>query len=1198
MFGEIFRFDLRYQRRGGMFWLALLLFGGFGFLIGSSDAAALGGSVGNVYRNAPFVVVSFLNAFTLYATFVSAAFMASPVLRDFELNTTELFFTTPIRKFDYLFGRFAAGVVISLAIILFVALGMFAGMLMPWVEADRLGPHSLLPYAYGFAVFVVPNLVLTGAFFVLLGLITRGLLGVYLGLLVFLVLSGIGAALAGEFDYEWLGSLVDPFGGQALELGTRYWSAAERNALLPALTGALLANRLLWLAIAGVLLATIHATFKPQRDGTAKPWFRRRAVALADSAPARVRTSTLTLPPATRRFDLRTNLLRLWKQMRLDASGVLRSTPFIVMLAIALLLFVLSAWLTGRVFGTLTYPVTSLMSALVSATFSLLLFIVVTLFAGELVWKERGARLAEVFDATPTPDWVPLLAKVGALVFVVLAFFAVGGLAAVGFQLATGYYDLQPLLYAQRLLLDALPFVMFGVLALFLQVLVNDKFIGYLFIVVVLIAKVALGPLGFEHKLYNFPTAPPTSYSDMNGFGHFLAGHLWFRAYWGFATLAMLILAAVLWVRGVAGSFPERRAAARVKLQGRLGKALLACGFAFVALGAFIFYNTNVLNDYVSAKAELDRRADFERKYRQYRDLPQPRLTAVKADVDIYPGQRRVDIRTDYTLVNRDKKPIRDLHLMLGSEAELVSLEMPPHESVVDDQELGYRIERLATPLAPGADLQLKFQLRMEPKGFANDRGNVLVVGNGTFFDSLTVFPRLGYDERAQIDDRNERRKRGLGKVERMPALEDEAARANHYLIPHADWIDFEATVSTSADQVALAPGYLEKEWTEGGRRYFHYTMDAPIMPFFAFLSGRWAVKRDRWKDVAIEIYHHPAHAWNVDRMIQGVKLSLDYFTENFSPYQHRQVRIFEFPRFRGSFAQAFANTIPVSEASGFIADLRDPEKIDWVLYGMAHEVAHQWWAHQVIGAAMQGSTLLSESLAQYSALMVMEKQYGRAKMRRFLRHELDAYLQSRAIERVREEPLMRVENQPYMHYNKGSLVFYRLREEIGEAALNRALANLLRDHAFKPAPYPDANDLLAYIRAETPVEKQGLLKDLFETITFYDNRVLEAKAHKRADGKYEVELELSASKLRADGTGKESDAPLDDWIEIAVFSRPKSGKEAEEKVLHLEKPHVTQQRRTVKLVVDSEPYEAGFDPYNKLIDRIPADNRKRITLQ
>ena len=185
-----------------------------------------------------------------------------------------------------------------------------------------------------------------------------------------------------------------------------------------------------------------------------------------------------------------------------------------------------------------------------------------------------------------------------------------------------------------------------------------------------------------------------------------------------------------------------------------------------------------------------------------------------------------------------------------------------------------------------------------------------------------------------------------------MPSINDTAARGNHYLTGESDWIDFETIVSTSADQIALAPGYLQREWTDGGRRYFHYKMDAPILGFVAWLSADWEVARDRWNDVAIEIYRHRAHPYNVDRMIDAVKKSFDCLTGEFSPYQHRPVRIVEFPRY-ARFAQSLPNTIPFSESIGFIAKLDedDEEAIDYVFYVTAHEVAHQWWAHQVIGS-------------------------------------------------------------------------------------------------------------------------------------------------------------------------------------------------------------------------------------------------------
>src|SRR5690606_27529076 len=177
------------------------------------------------------------------------------------------------------------------------------------------------------------------------------------------------------------------------------------------------------------------------------------------------------------------------------------------------------------------------------------------------------------------------------------------------------------------------------------------------------------------------------------------------------------------------------------------------------------------------------------------------------------------------------------------------------------------------------------------------------------------------------------------------------------------------------------------------------------------------------------------------------------------------------------------------------------------------------------------------------------------------------------------------VENQQYIHYRKGSLVFYRLREEIGEDALNRALSRFLADKAYQHAPFTTSAELLEYIRAEAGPQHEQLITDLFEKISFYDNRVEAVTAVKRDDGKYEVTLDLHAAKLYADGEGKETKTKLDDWIEVGVFARGPSGEEAEEQVLYLERQHIVDGSPELTVVVDQLPYEAGFDPYNKLID-------------
>jgi ABC-2 type transport system permease protein len=241
---------------------------------------------------------------------------------------------------------------------------------------------------------------------------------------------------------------------------------------------------------------------------------------------------------------------------------------------------------------------------------------------------------------------------------------------------------------------------------------------------------------------------------------------------------------------------------------------------------------------------------------------------------------------------------------------------------------------------------------------------------------------------------------------------------------PNSDWISFHAIVSTSADQIAIAPGYLQRDWEKDGRHYFEYSMgDTHVLDFYAFLSGRYAVRKEVYQGVNgpvnLEVYYDPAHPYDIDDMLASSRAGLAYYEKNFSPYQFKQYRILEYPRYR-TFAQSFPNTVPFSEAIGFIIRLAKPTDVDLTYFVTAHELGHQWWGHQLIGGRVQGSNMMSETLAQYSAYMVMQQKYGKDYMHRVLRHFLDRYLRGRADEVRHERPLALVEREAYVWYEQG----------------------------------------------------------------------------------------------------------------------------------------------------------------------------------
>ncbi len=586
--------------------------------------------------------------------------------------------------------------------------------------------------------------------------------------------------------------------------------------------------------------------------------------------------------------------------------------------------------------------------------------------------------------------------------------------------------------------------------------------------------------------------------------------------------------------------------------------------------------------------------AAYEKTYKQYENQHSLDTVSVYVDVDIYPEDREVVAAGNYTLVNNSEVPVDELHFSVFPWLKVSILDVPDATLTMEDTRLGYYIYRFDSPLPAGASISVPFKTEWRTPGFLNNGASMKLTANGTFFNNTDIFPQVGYQRGAELQDNARRRKYDLGPVERMPDISDTAARQRTGL-GGSTRTEFETVVSTSKGQTAIAPGYLQKSWTEGDRSFYHYKMDTPIWNFYSFLSGDYAVKSDAWNDIAIEVYYK--HDFNVDRMIYATKQSLEYFTEaNFTPYQYRQFRIIEFPRYQGRFAQSFPNTIPFSEAIGFVADLRDKKYIDYVYYVTAHELAHQWWAHQVLGADVQGQTLLSETLAQYFALMVMKKEYGEEKMKKFLEFELDRYLRDRGGELIEELPLYLVENQQYIHYRKGSVALYALQDYIGEEKINTALKKFLQDYAFKDAPYPTTLDLIEEIRLAAGPEHDELITDLLQKIVLYDLKVDEVAISAQPDGQFEVTMDVSLAKFEADGEGQETAVPVKGLFDIALL-----GEKDEEtdihSVLYLKKYQIDESTARITILTDTKPHSVGIDPFNKLTDRNPDDNIKAVEL-
>ena len=1189
-------FEVRYQLRNPVFWVSIAIFFLLGFGLTASENVSIG-TPGGVHENAPNAIAIATAVFSLFYLFVITAFVANAIVRDETTGFSPIVRATSVTASQIVVGRFLGGLIIAWIGYAAIPLGMACGSLMPWVDPERIGPQVLSYYAWPFLVFAIPNIFLMCAVLFALATLLRSMMAAYIGAIALVMGYLISSNVVGQkIEYREIFARWEPLGTGALGQVTRYWTQNDMNTRLVSLSGDLLFNRI-WALVLGLAFLGFTLWRFSLSERAPSAWRMKRL------ARRQARESSLAARPARLdgqgvvARDLKPSVLTQFvTRLRVEVRQVLTSPGLIILTLLAIAFTGLVLFVGQSAYGTADHPTVAATVTAARGGSAIFLLMIAAFYGGELVWRERDRKLNELIDSTAVPSWVMTVPKIIAIFLVLLVVNLAAALTGMAYQLIEGARVLGlPQYIGWFIVPAAIDGLLIAILAVFLQVLSPNKYLGWGLLFVWFVSGIFLNNVGWGNPLYTYVGGPNVPLSDFVGAGDFWWGAAVFQFYWLCFALILAVIAHLLWPRGTDLSLKTRlRRAPRLATAPALGLAALAA-LLMAATGAYAYRNIKVLNRYQTSDEAEKFAADYERKYLKFEKVPQPSITKVTLDVHLMPKDRMLVTDGRYDLVNKTNAPLNEIHVRKGSQTlEWLKLDVAGARLASDDDKFGYRIYRFGKPLQPGKTTALTFRSRLWRRGFRASSPATDILSNGTFANNAEFAPLIGMDRNILLSDRSKRRRQGLPAELRPAKLEDMSATAHNYI--GSDWVMSDIRLTTDAGQIPVAPGSRMSEVTANGRRQAHFVSTAPILNFFSIQSADYRVANADHNGIRMSVFYHQGHDWNVAKVLRAVATSLDYYRAHFGPYQFDYARIVEFPGY-ASFAQAFAGTMPYSETAGFNAKSDDPNKIDTTTYIVAHEMSHQWWAHQVIGANMQGMTLTSETLAQYSALMVMKHLYGPDKIRRFLKYELDAYLRSRQGEAVEEVPLERVENQQYIHYRKGSVVMYLLQQRLGEDAVDRALARFDARWRFKGPPYPRSLDLIAEFRkeAKTPLQQQ-LITDLFEKITLYDLKVADAKTKKDATG-WTTTLTIKADKFYASGKGVETKAKLAEPIEIGLFTaRPGIGAFSSKDVIMMEQRPIASGTQQIVIHSTKKPAFAGVDPYNFYIDRNSDDNVKEVS--
>lgn len=1195
MLSQIVRFEWRYHFRQATFAAAALLFLLLGFALTAS-----GFGPDNLPVSSPYLVMQSLGFLSIISVFAAAAFVSNAIIRDAEHRMAEIVYCTPVRRFDFLAGRFLGAFIAVLTAATFSGVGMIVASFMPWIDSARVGGLNLLSYAWAFLVMSAPNVMFITALLFTVAALSRSSLATYVAAVFIYVLYFIAAALTDSplmaasspgAGGGTMAALLDPFGLSTFFAETRYWTGAEKTWRFVGLGGMFLLNRAIWMGLAVALWAAAYKLFSFRLLRRTKP--KMITPELAEAASHTVLYAVV----APDKRDVKTWLAAYASATRLEVRALLRSVPFLLLLVLWTVMAVAEIYgdvLSGE-YNTSSYPATSLIVTALLKPLSLIGTVLIIYYSAELFWREHRFRLSAVINATPVRASVLIAAKWTALATLVACLVMCGIAAGVAIQISKGYWQFEPALYLSLFYFVGLPLSLLAAASALIHTLSPGKYFGMVMVLLFTIFIQRGYAIGLDHHLWRFASAPPITYSEMNGFGHQATPFHWYMFLWASVGALMILLAARLW-RSIGVRTSERlRLLRRRPSPAGCAIAVVLAGFV-VLTGSWIVYNTRLLSANTTSKAIFDWKADYEKQYHTIAALPQPSIDRIETDVDIFPEEQRYRVAGYFSLINKTPANINTVYVAVRREAELVEVSMSAALLAAHDERFGmYRFD-LEEPLAPGARTELRFDLSFANRGFSDDEQDNTIVENGSYITGSRCLPTLGYRASYEIADPRERQKRGLQALaEASP--EEAAGHGDEGGSPVLDRVSFAATVSTSADQTAVAPGRLERAWEQDGRRYFRYRSSSPVLNMLAFASARYEVERRRHRDVDVEIYYHSGHHVNVQRMLDAATASLDCFTETFGPYPHNQLKIAEVPSYWNFGGFAMPDTIWFVETRGFLTDATDAQRIDLITRRVAHEVAHQWWGHQLVPAAGPGASALVESLTKYSELLVLERMYGKEQVRSLLEFELDRYLSGRSREERTEVPLYKVGDQSYIFYAKGTLVLHAIRDLIGEQAMNTALQSLLREQGG-PGRQPTSLDLIDHLLRVTPERDRGLIEDWMKEIILYDLKIESAVAERRADGRYEVKLRVAASRSKFDGSGNESPLSMNEAIQIGVFAKPTGEAERGAQIIYVEKHELRQGIDDVSVIVDAPPDSVAVDPYILRIDKNRFDNSKTLDLR
>ncbi|WP_430456618.1 M1 family aminopeptidase [Rheinheimera sp.] len=705
----------------------------------------------------------------------------------------------------------------------------------------------------------------------------------------------------------------------------------------------------------------------------------------------------------------------------------------------------------------------------------------------QVAWLNRQQRIDGLIAATPVPSAL-LLSSQFVVLYGLVLLLVVLSLAAVALAQVLLQVPLDLLEYGQQGLLLVLPLWVWATLLLACHALLRQPLWANLAVAGLLAFGLSPLPamLQLQHQLWRVgqsQLALPDSLWGYQGAlgntaqtfaGDLSSGGFWpYLLLWALLALSLFALALQFYHRGT--GFSRNKLATRLT---PLTAGAALCAVLTLMQGGSLHQQLDQAGALQSRDERQAKQAAYERQYQHWQTVPQPMVRQVKLSASLQPQAQQASISATITLHNPHPTAISQLllgfpRLQFGAELQSLQLQGAQAESI--DAALGQQIFTLQPALAPGASIELQIRLELDQPAIAAMPNHQVLRAEFSYLRLLQLLPQLGFVPELRLRDDADRARFGLAALpaaQRQPSvLAAEATPAS----ARYDWAILDTTIAVPVGYQGIAAGTLLNSWQAEGLQFFHYRTHAPVRNLPALIAVPWQQQSSTAAGVPLQIYS-PEFNTATDLTMQAMRDTVQWFSQQIGAYPGDALRLVIMPDI-GPTGYALPQLVLINHRVGVRAKPSADAPFSQVYRRAAHETAHQWFGHGIGNGVPGDGAFLVESLAKYAELVLLEQRFGRAAMQGLVDYEQQRYARAQAGSLAAASSLIDAD-ESYDQYSRATLVFAKLRAELGDAVIIAALRQLWQQHRY-PATPASSMDFVRALRAQSPASAQPLIEQL-----------------------------------------------------------------------------------------------------------------------